>query len=291
LAGTARGRRLLELNAAVLLWGITALFAKTIPLGAGPITFYRSLAAGLAILVVLVLARRRVRLRRADWPGVAVSGILLALHWVTYFHAIQVSSVAVGVISLHTYPIVTALLEPPLFGRRVRGQDVLLALIVAAGVAILVPGFRLDQAGTTHGVLWGMLSGVLVTLRNLVSRRYVNTYGGTALTMWQVFAGALVLAPLAFVGSGSMTPATGGSLVTLGVLFTALPHAMFTRSLECLSVRTASVIATLLPLYAVAFAALLIGEVPSMRTLVGGAVILGAVAYESLRAIGTADVD
>lgn len=66
---------------------------------------------------------------------------------------------------------------------------------------------------------------------------------------------------------------------------------MFTRSLERLSVRTASVIATLLPLYAVAFAALLIGEVPSARTLVGGAVILGAVAWESVRALGASDVD
>ena len=65
-------------------------------------------------------------------------------------------------------------------------------------------------------------------------------------------------------------------LVVLGVVCTALAHTLFIRSLRVLSAHTASIVATLEPVYGIALAFLLLGEMPSARTLAGGALIVGA---------------
>ena len=138
----AQRKSLWELNAAVLLWAGTALFAKWIPLPPFQITGLRAIAAA-GILLLLLLARGQevgVRNRR-DLVILIVSGLAMAAHWITYFQAIQVSTVAIGILALHSYPVMTALAEPLWFRERFKAADVLLAVVVAIGLAVLVPRF------------------------------------------------------------------------------------------------------------------------------------------------------
>jgi drug/metabolite transporter (DMT)-like permease len=276
-------RSLLELNLAVLLWGGTALFAKWIALPPFQITALRSVVATAALYAVL--RWQGIPVRTAGWREYGwlfAGGVAMAAHWVTYFQAIQVSTVAVGILALHTYPVITAVVEPLVFRERVRGADLALALAVLGGVAVLVPEFSW-ASNTTRGVLLGVVSALCFAGRNLLTRGPVRIHGGTKVTFHQLAAGALVLLPVACVFGERVTVWSGSQLVLLGVLFTALPHTWYTRSLAHLKARSAGVIATLLPVYGALAAALFLGEIPTFRTLLGGAIILGAVTVETWR--------
>lgn len=280
---TERQKSLLELNTAVLLWAGTALFAKWIALPAFQVTALRSVVAALAVLVVLRWQGLPLAPNgRRDFWLLMAGGAALAAHWVTYFQAIQVSTVAVGILALHTYPVMTAIAEPLLYRERLRAADVVIALAVLAGVAILVPDFSL-ASNVTRGVLIGVLSAACFTARNLLTRGVVARFGGGRVTLYQLAASAGLLVPATVLFGERVTARAGGQLLLLGVLFTALPHTLYTRSLRHLKASSVGIIATLLPIYGAIAAALLLGERPTARTLAGGAVILGAIAVETWR--------
>ena len=97
----------------IALLSLTGLFAKLIPLDSTTLTQLRSAVAVLALLLLVVLQRRSLRLHgMKQWVLVYGLGGLLGLHWITYFHAMQVSSVAVGMLALFTYPVITILIAP-----------------------------------------------------------------------------------------------------------------------------------------------------------------------------------
>jgi drug/metabolite transporter (DMT)-like permease len=280
-----RTRNLIELNAAVLLWGGTALFAKLIQLPSIHITCLRSVPAILCLVGLLFFLRQGCALRTGrDYAWAALSGLALVAHWVTYFLSIQLSTVTIGVLSLHVYPVMTALAEPVFFKERFHPIDLVMAVAVLAGIGIIVPEFSLSSQ-TTQGIFWGILSAVFWTARNLLSRQLVRTYSGLKVMAYQL--GVCVLIPLPWVAwSGQpISPQAWGQLALLGVVFTALPHTLFTNSLQHLNTRTVSVMATLLPIYGAALAALVLNEIPAPRTLLGGAIVIAVVFYETWRTV------
>lgn len=281
----AHRKSLIELNIAVLLWAGTALFAKWIALPAFQITGLRSIVAATALYVVLRSQGQSLRTAsRRDFWMLMAGGVALGTHWVTYFQSIQVSTVAVGILSLHTYPVMTALVEPMLFRERLHWLDVALAMVVLIGVAVLVPEFSLDSP-VTQGVLLGVLSAACFTVRNILSRHAVAVYGGGRVTFYQLIAAAMALLPVTVFAGEPLSVHAGWQVLILGVVFTALPHTLYTNCLVHLRARSVGIIATLLPVYGSVTAAILLGEIPSARTIGGGAIILSAVAAETVRVL------
>ena len=281
----AQRKSLWELNAAVLLWAGTALFAKWIPLPPFQITGLRAIAAA-GILLLLLLARgQEVRVRnRRDLVILIVSGLAMAAHWITYFQAIQVSTVAIGILALHSYPVMTALAEPLWFRERFKAADVLLAVVVAIGLAVLVPRFTLESR-VLQGTLWGVLSAAFFTTRNLLTRQLIGNHGSGKITFYQLAATAVALFPVVITPGERIEFASALKLLLLGTMFTALPHTLYTKALQHLSARSAGIISTLLPIYGAVAAALLLGEMPTTRTVVGGAIVLTAVTLETWRTL------
>jgi drug/metabolite transporter (DMT)-like permease len=281
-------RNLIQLNVAVALWGITALFAskKMIDLPVSTLTLGRCVVAAVALLAYILIARQGLAVRsRRDLIILLTYGVLIAVHWVTYFQSIRVSTVAVAIIALHTYPIMTILLEPLLFRERLHLTDVLMGVVVLVGILVLVPHFDLTDKAT-QGVLWGLVSAAFFTARNLLARGSIRTYSGSTIMFYQVVVTAAVLLPFAPLTGGPKPGNAALQLLLLGVVFTALPHTLFTASFANLKVKTVSIIATLLPIYGALFAWLWLSEVPSWRTVIGGAIVLAAVAFETVRSAG-----
>lgn len=283
----ARIRNLLELNIAILLFSGTSLFAKIIPLPVSYVIFGRSAIAAIALLVFTLATRGSIRpARRGDLRVLLGLGVILAVHWVSYFQAIRVSTVAVGTIALHTYPIITVLVEPIVDRNRIRPVDALLALIVLVGIIVLVPEFSLTST-VTRGVLWGIFSAALFTVRNLIVRRYVQRYSGSTLMLYQTAVSAAVLLPaVALTGGLALTAGQWPAFLLLGTVFTALTQSLYAGSLKHLSAKTVSILATMLPLYSTIMAIIFLDEVPSVRTIAGGLIVVGAVLIETARAAG-----
>ena len=278
---------LIQLNVAVLIWGGTAMFAKGIALPASEITCLRSLVGAGAMLVFLLVTRGAFRIRQMRHYGLmAILGVMLCLHWVTYYHALKVSTAAVAILALHTYPIITALIEPFLFREKLHRTDLALAGIVFVGIVVMTPELSLSNA-TTQGIALGVVSGVFFMVRNLLTRKYVHHYSSSALMFWQMLVAGLVLMPWLGLNTASVDVRTAGLLVLLGVVFTAFPHTLYSASLKHLSAKTVGIIATLLPFYGAFLGYLIHHETLALRTIIGGLIILVCICFETLRSVKT----
>lgn len=278
---------LIQLNVAVLLWGGTAMFAKGITLPVEHIICGRSWVAAAALLP-LALVAQQVRLKSLSQYGIMIAlGLLLGIHWLTYFQALKVSTAAVAILALHTYPVFTTLLEPFLFGEKLRGVDVAIAVAVFVGILVMMPELSLANA-TTQGVVLGIVSGLFFMARNLMTRKYVQRYSSSTLMFWQTLVIGIALLPTMLVAPGQTYSTLNLTLVVvLGLLFTALPHTLFTASFRNLSAKTASILAALLPFYGAVLGYFIHKETVTPRTMIGGAIILGSVIYETVRNTGS----
>ena len=275
---------LIAVHSAVLIFGITALFSKFISLTALEITMLRSIFAAAIILFVVIWQNKSIKLSKIkDYGIVTLLGVLLALHWVTYFHAMQVSSIAVGVIALYTFPIITVFLEPMFHGEQPHAKDVASAFVVLFGIYLLVPEFSLSNE-TTQGLLWGVLSALFFALRNIIQGHYFKGYSAKHSLFYQALVTIFVLLPFSFEVIPEVTHIQWGQLLILGVFFTAVPHTLFAFSLLNLKAKTVSLVACVQVVYATIFAALLLSEWPQIMTIIGGLIVISAAMYESYTA-------
>jgi len=184
---------LLAVHIAVLIFGFTALFSKLLDLPALEITFYRSIFAFIAIAIYMAYKKQSYSLDRSqDYFMAALLGVLLATHWVSYFYAMQVSSVAVGVIALYTYPVITVFLEPLFHGEKPHSADVFSSFAVLFGIYLIVPEFSLDD-DTMLGVMSGVFSAFMISLRNIMQRRYFSAYPASQTLLYQTIVVVTVL--------------------------------------------------------------------------------------------------
>ncbi|MBE9108812.1 DMT family transporter [Nodosilinea sp. LEGE 07298] len=272
---------LLQVHTSVFLFGLSGLFGKFLALPASVIVLGRTGFATLALGLVLALGRRAVRLRSPqDSLGMVLLGILLAFHWVSFFYSIQLATVAIGLLTFSSFPVFVTLLEPLLFKTPWRWIDGAIAALVVVGVALVIPDYRLGSA-TTLGAVWGLLSGLSFALLQLLNKGYRQRYSALAIAFYQdlfAFMSLLLVAPLSTL---ALTSQEVGLLLVLGVLCTAVAHTLFIESLAVLRTQTASVISALEPVYGIVLAALLLGEVPALRTLAGGGLTIGTALWAS----------
>lgn len=269
-------RNLLEIHAAVFLFGLAGLFGKFIHQSSVVIVFGRVLFASIALMAIITYLRHRIALHSTqDYIWFALLGIILAIHWTTFFYSVQISSVAVGLLSFSTFPVFTTFIEPIAFREPLERRNIAIALITLLGIGLIIPSFDLAN-NITQGVIWGVVSGFTFALLAILNRNYVKEYPSLLISFYQDGIAALVLLPIAFLQVSAFSWADIVLLVILGVLCTAIAHTLFIKGMSSIKAQVASIIASLEPVYGILFAAVLLNEIPGVRTVVGGIIILGA---------------
>lgn len=280
---------LLELHFAVLLFGGTALFSKLIPLSALDITLLRCVVAAFILALIIKVSRNRLRLNNSKDYIVAIGlGIVVSLHWVTYFASMQLSSVAIGMIAFFTYPVMTILIEPFFTGNKIKTVDIFSGLIVLMGVILLIPEADLGN-DVTLGIAIGILSAAFFTARNLLHKRYFSAYSGPQAMFYQTGVAVIFLAPWQTVEVSQITQHTWWLILLLGVAFTAAPHALFTAALRHLSAKTVSLVSCLQPFYGAVLAFFFLGEHLDVKTAIGGCLVVATAIFETQQTRKTAN--
>jgi drug/metabolite transporter (DMT)-like permease len=278
-----RTRALAALHCAVALFGFAGLFGKWLALPAVTIVFGRTLVASLALALLLRVTRESTERTGSgmEWR-LAANGAVLALHWVAFFQAIQTASVAVGLLGFASFPLFVLVLEALTRQRALRASEWATALLVACGLALIVPELRWENR-VVQGLAWGIVSGFTFALLAIGNRALARRHGASAIALWQNACAALCLLPLALVAGAVPGSREIALLVVLGVVCTALAHTLFIGSLRALSAHTASVVTALEPVYGIALAFVLLGETPGARELLGGALLIGAALHATRR--------
>ena len=147
---------MVKLHLGVLLLGVSGLFAKLIHLPALDIIAYRSTLTVIVLLCFLTLSKSTIRLNSfKDYRTALILGLLAAVHWLTYFMSIQLSSVAVGMITLFTYPVFTVLIEPLLRKKLPSLRDIFISVLVTFGISMLFPTLWSSSAAITDDYFLG----------------------------------------------------------------------------------------------------------------------------------------
>lgn len=271
-------RGIASANIAILFFGLAGVLGKLSSLPSPLIVLGRVLFAGLTLLAVSLFQRVPLRPRRRHHSFLLLGqGVLLALHWTTFFQAIAVSNVAIGLLSFSSFPLFTAALEPLLLRQRPSRLQIFAALLILPGMYLLLPSFSL-QNRTTLGVAWGVLAGATFALLSVANRWLCRTYPSLTISLYQDGVAAIVLLPtLLFLPTAALwTPHELLILLILGVICTALAHTLFIASLRTITAQSASLLASLEPVWGIVFAALLLKDIPTPATLLGGSIILCA---------------
>jgi drug/metabolite transporter (DMT)-like permease len=276
-------RCLIQINVAVLLFGMAGLFGKFLAIGAVGIVFSRTFFAALTLALILIWKKEGLLFRSPkEYFLFFWLGAVLAMHWCTFFYSIKISSVAIGLLTYSTFPIFVTFLEPALLKEQLKIKDILIALVVFIGLVLIIPEYNLSN-NITLGVIWGTLSGLLFALLSVLNRKYVQKHSALTITFYQNAFACLCTLPFIFGGETASMLNEFFLLLLLGVFCTALSHTLFIQSMTHLKAQLASIIASLEPVYGIILAALLLGEYPNGRTLAGGLLIIGAAAYASLK--------
>ncbi len=274
---------LLQINIAALLLSMVGLFGKWIALPATIIILGRAVFSGMTLFLILKLFKQDFRLKsRKELLYLTIAGIFFGVHMVAFFESVQASTIAIAMITIFTYPVWIAFLEPIMLREKIVGKNILLALVAFAGVALLVPNFELDDGGF-KGVLWGLLAALTFSIETVINRKYAQAYSGSLITFYETTIAAVVLLPFLFMGNFTIKATDLILMAILGVVFTAIAYTLFVNGLRYIKAQKAGLISTIEPVYSILFAAILLGEMPGLRTFAGAALILGTAIFAQLK--------
>ena len=276
-----------QIHFCVLLWGFTAILGKLITLPAQALVVWRMLLVSV-FLAVLPRVWRGLRVLPprliAIYAGI---GVIVALHWLTFYGAIKLANASVAVSCLALGSIFTAIIEPMLTGKPHARSEILLGLMVIPGVYLLIGGVPLSMhLGIAVGILSSLLTAVFATL----NKRYVHKADPESVTFIEMSVGALALAGASALYFG--VDATFirpdlynfSLLLVLAILCTLLPFIVSLHALRHISAFSTQLALNLEPVYAIVIAALWLREYQELtpQFYAGVAVILSAVFVQPL---------
>ncbi len=270
----------------IFLLALTGIYARTIPLTAVAIIQLRGVVAMIGVGLFSLLRQRSLLLPdlRSGFRVYAL-GLLLGAHWATFFQAMQVSSVAVGMLSMFSHPVITIMLEPFFSKKSLKVSDMIAGGVALCGLAIMTLSGHSDlQTGVGMGVFWGVLSALLFALRNLFQKYYFHHLSSDCLMFHQMITVALMF--VFFVDFYQVAQLSGlniWKIILLGIFSTAAAHTLLVYCLKQLPVKSVSLITSSQPVVAALLAWWVVKEVPGLEVMVGGIMVLSVSVFESLR--------
>ncbi len=274
---TEESRRsgLIAINLAAIIFGTAALYGK---LDISPlwIVMMRGAFASIALAAVGLLSGGLGLLPTiAQLRGLLVTGILLAIHWVTFFLSVQLAGVAVATLTFAVFPLFTVLLVTMKARRRPSLLELGAGLAIILAVALLIDAKDSDAQFT--GAIVGLGSALSFAVFGIKAQLLTTEIQPLMVSLIQNLTVALCLTPtLVFSSHAPHTTTDWVCLMLLGVVTTAFMHQLYLFALKRLSATTCSGFIALEPVYAIVFAAIFFGEPLTLWVVVSAALIIGA---------------
>lgn len=268
------------LHFSIFLVSFAPLFAKLLPYSALFITWGRS---GIAFIVLFLLLAWKKQIK-TSWNILGwntLSGVFLAMHWWFYFISIQYSGVAIGVILLFTAPIFSAFIEPWYNKTPFMWKSFISAGLITLGVFFLTPQISLENT-TTQGILLGLLSAFLYSLRNIFTKTHTSSENAFTTLAYQLLLAFLFLSFPVFYTTTSFPIPSFSEIYILGILsivFTIGAHGLIIKTLQHFSATTFAITSGIGVLYSSLFSFFLFAEKPSHMFYIGSICIFSAILF------------
>ncbi len=289
----------LHLHLIVFIWGFTAILGKLISLDALPLVWWRMSLAVLFIFGYISYKKIGYKLSKRDISLLLISGLIIALHWITFFKAIKVSNISITLACLSTGAFFTSILEPIFYKRKMVWYEIVFGLVVLIGLYFVIessePNFiqksiNSNMSGTMQGVLLALTSAFLSASFSIINGKFAQRIDATIVSFYELFGGVLFLSFfLLFTGQFTQDFFTIGweDLMWLGILASICTAYAFITSvsvMKFISPYTVMLTINLEPVYGIALAVLIFekNEQMSFSFYIGAMIILSTVILNGL---------
>lgn len=178
-----------HLHILVVIAGFTAILGELITLEAIPLVWYRMSFAGILMYIFIVIKKVNIKVPIRDLIKFFTAGILIALHWITFFAAIKVSNISIALAMFSTGAFFASFIEPIIFKRKIIKYEIVFGLIVIVGVCIIVQA----ELKYLSGVILGILSALFSTLFAVLNGTFVKQYNASVISFYEFISGVLFI--------------------------------------------------------------------------------------------------
>ena len=271
----------LHLHLIVFIWGFTAVLGKLISIDAMPLVWYRMLIASSLVGVFILFKQYSLRVSNKTLLVMLTAGVIIALHWVTFFKAIKVSNVSIALVTMSTGALFTAFLEPIWYGRKIIWYEVVFGLMVVFGLYLIF------NVSTSYSLGMGLalISALLGAIFTLINGQLIKTNKPSTISFYELMSGALFISIyLAINGSFNkdffMLPFSDWFFIfILASVCTAYAFIAAIRVMRFISPYTVMLTTNLEPVYGIFLALLIFGQSEKMSPLfyVGALIIIATI--------------
>jgi len=281
---------LIRLHIAVFLWGFTGILGRLITLNEGWLVWWRMFITALALWIYFFFSKQIQKISLRDFLKIASIGTILSLHWLLFYGSIKYSNVSIALTCLATTGLLSAIIEPLFFRKRINSTEILLGTFALAGIIIIY----FSNLQFSIGIYIGLLSSLATVIVSVLNKKIVSGYTPQIITLYQLtggFFGLTLLMPLynLLLNSNIQYPQNLDWLwlVILAVFCTVFTFLLYIRALRQLSAFTINLTLTLEPVYGIilAFAVFSENKYLSKYFYIGFALILMAVALQMKRIV------
>ncbi len=268
----------LLLHFTVFLWGFTGILGKVIKTDSTTIVILRTLIAFIVILIYLALKGKLKKIQRRNLISYLGIGGIIAVHWVTFFESIKVSNVSVALICLASASFFVAILEPIIYGKKLKTYELILGLTVISGLSMI---FNFESEYSL-GIILSLCSAFFAALFTVLNARFVKEDNAAHITLYEML-GAFIFTSIYYslqdqsmMGIFSMDGLDWLYIIILGTICTAFAFLTGVYVMRELSPYTISISVNMEPIYSILLALLFFQEDEKMSFgfYLGGLVIL-----------------
>jgi drug/metabolite transporter (DMT)-like permease len=258
----------LHLHFIVFIWGFTAVIGALISLDAMPLVWYRMALAVGFILIYMAYKKMPLRVPPKALIGFLFAGLIIALHWFTFFKAIKVSNISITLACLSTGAFFASLLEPLFYGRKVIWYEVFFGVLVVVGLYII---FNVE-GDSLHGILLALTSAFLSALFSVINGKYAKEYDPTLISFYELIGGVLFFSLFLVFTSGfspaffTVSASDWFYLALLSSFCTAYAFIASVKVMQYLSPYTVMLTTNLEPIYGIILALIIFQEKEKMST-------------------------
>lgn len=266
----------LQLHFIVWIWGFTAILGLLISIPSVEIVFYRTLISFMVLGLGLHLKKQNFLLGTEQVIKFMATGVLIAAHWILFFQAARVSTASVCLAGMATCSLWTSFIEPLFNKKKVRGFEVVLGLVVIAGLYVIFK-FEFDHA---LGLAMAVISALLAAVFSVINGKFTHNYNAYMITFYEMLGACIGTAVFFPFYSNFITgkpidlnasTIDWAYLLILAVVCTVYAYSISVELMKRLSAFVVNLTVNLEPMYGIILAVLIFGEKEKM----GGGFYLG----------------
>ena len=253
----------LHLHFLVFIAGFTGILGELISINAIPLVWYRMIIALILITAYIKFAKIKLKISAKGILKLSLAGVLIALHWITFFGSIDAANVSIALSMFSTGAFFASLIEPLVYKRKIIGYEVVFGLIVILGVVIIT------QSGLNYlnGIILGLVSAFLSAAFAVLNGNFLKQYTATTITFYEFVSGIVFTTFVMFVfGYGysseifHLSSSDFSYLLILGSICTAYAFIGAVHVMHHISPFTVMLTYNLEPVYGILLAILLFPE-------------------------------